>query len=98
MKDAIAMSSTRLETVPKKLVNVNVNQNINRQHVIDAHLDILDTQIVENVNVISMALTAISVKVHVIVNPTSMENFVNIAPTDSTENHVHLVNVIQLDH
>lgn len=98
MKDAIAMSSTQLETVSKKLVNVNVNQNINRQHVIDAHLDILDTQIVENVNVISMALTAISAKLHVIVSPTSMENSVNIAPTDSMENYVHLVNVIQLDH
>lgn len=52
IKDVIAMSSTQLETVPKELVNVNVNQNFNRHHVIDAHLVILDTQIVENVNVI----------------------------------------------
>lgn len=98
MKDVIAMSSTQLETVPKELVNVNVNQNIKHHHVIDAHLGILVTQIVENVNVISMELTDINAKAHVIVNSTLVENFVNIAPMDSMENHVRLVNVIQLDH
>lgn len=45
-----------------------------------------------------MVLMVISAKVHVFVDPTSVENFVNTVPTDSMENHVHLVNVIQLDH
>lgn len=98
MKDVIARLSTRLETVPRELVNVNVNQNFNRHHVIDAHLGISDIQIVENVNVISMAPMAISAKAHVHANPISVANFVNIAPTDSMEKYVHLVNVIQLDH
>lgn len=98
MKDVIAMSSTQLETVPKELDNVNVKPSINHHYVIDVRLVILDTQIVENVNVILMARMAISAKDHVTVNQTLVAIFVNIAPKDSLENHVHLVNVIQLDH